>query len=149
MSTNKWEALKTFYKSVEFNIMSAGRNEWGIHPYEWEQFTTMTQIEAWFWQDVRIADIVLYPQYPVDRFFVDFANPVAKVAVECDGRDFHVDKEKDKRRDDILSAIGWKVYRITGRDCRKDFNGKTMERSASRKLVDYLGERHKISRAGQ
>lgn len=35
----------------------------------------MTPIERWLWADIRHADAVFYPQYPVGNFFVDFANP--------------------------------------------------------------------------
>ena len=58
----------------------------------------------------------MYPQWPQCGFFLDFANPVARVAIECDGREFH-DSVKDGRRDAILEAEGWTVYRLTGRDC--------------------------------
>ena len=39
-----------------------------------------------------------YPQYPIGKYFVDFADPVKKIVIECDGKKYHQDKEKDKRR---------------------------------------------------
>ena len=90
-------------------------------PYSWESTgLQMTPIEAWLWGDIRCVGSVLYPQYPVGGFFVDFGNPVAKVAVECDGHDFHLDKAKDDRRDAALRALGWTVYRFTGSECKED-----------------------------
>ena len=59
----------------------------------------------------------LYPQYPVSKYIVDFGNPIVKVAVECDGREWHLDKKKDERRDDNLASLGWLTYRISGKDC--------------------------------
>ncbi len=47
-------------------------------------------------------------------FRLDFALPKEKIAIECDGakhRPFS-QKEKDKQRDVILKAHGWKVIRV-------------------------------------
>jgi hypothetical protein len=60
----------------------------------------------------------LWPQLPVDRFFVDFGNPIAKVALECDGAQWH-DEAKDARRDAILHELGWKVWRAPGWRCNR------------------------------
>ena len=98
------------------------RSEWGVDPYAWEHEggIRMTPIEVAMWSDIRMEGAVFYPQYPVDKFFLDFANPVAKVALECDGYAFHLDKEKDAARDARLSELGWTVYRFTGRECMQD-----------------------------
>lgn len=57
----------------------------------------------------------------VGRWFVDFAFIENKIAVEVDGRQ-HDDKERadsDKRKDEYLESLGWKVIRI------KWFNPRT------------------------
>jgi very-short-patch-repair endonuclease len=77
-----------------------------------------TPIESAAWQDIRQACLPLWPQLPVGRFFVDFGNPVAKVALECDGAQFH-NAEKDAARDAELSEMGWFVYRAPGWRCKK------------------------------
>ena len=50
---------------------------------------------------------------------VDFGNPIAKVALECDGAQFH-DARKDAARDRKLAALGWTVYRVPGWQCLRD-----------------------------
>ena len=53
-------------------------------------------------------------QYPINGFFVDFAFPEAKLAIEYDG--FHHLKEgqfeKDLDRQVIIENAGWKVWRV-------------------------------------
>ena len=116
-----WNAIKAFYRSHEAKIMQSA-NEWGVDPYSWEEDAgvTMTPIESAMWSDIRMEGAIFYPQYPVLSYFVDFANPVAKVAIECDGAEFHTDWKKDEVRDSNLRQIGWSVYRFTGSQCMKD-----------------------------
>jgi very-short-patch-repair endonuclease len=99
---NNWKAIKEFYERNADAILSEPRNEWAIDPYAWAPFVEMTPIEEWLWGDIRAANAVFYPQWPVGGVFLDFANPVAKVAIECDGAAYHTDKEKDAARDTRL-----------------------------------------------
>lgn len=145
---NDWAAIRAFYREAEPDILAAGRNEWGIDTYLWDELGIihMTPIEYWLWHDIRANDAVLYPQYPIGRYFVDFANPVAKVAVECDGAAYHTDREKDARRDAELEAIGWSVYRAPGWMCRTDFNPETQELGQAHLFIQNICEQHGISR---
>lgn len=144
---NHWSLIAAFYKKHNPAILASPRNEWAIDPYAWDTpqpMIFMTPIEEAFWADVRQIGAVLYPQYPVAGVFLDFANPIAKVAVECDGAQFHKDKTKDADRDAMLASRGWTIYRLTGRECRQDFNEVTRELSAPAKLVQKLIQRHGI-----
>lgn len=77
-----------------------------------------TPIEFDTWHSIRSnGRVPLCPQYPVLNYFTDFANPYLKIIVECDGAEFHLDKQKDDDRDLKLKQAGWKVYRISGSDC--------------------------------
>ena len=145
---NDWNALRDLYAELTPQILATPRNEWVTHAYSWnegEQILTMTPIEAWLWHDIRTIDAVLYPQYPVGRVFVDFANPKAKVAIECDGAAFH-DARKDAERDARLAELGWRVYRAPGWLCRTDFDEKTMRISPAHQFVREIAEHHRIVR---
>jgi very-short-patch-repair endonuclease len=130
-------------------------NEWGMDPYEWDQRGTgikLTPIEAALWHDIRAEACVLYPQLPVGRFFVDFGNPAAKVAIECDGAAWHTDEAKDKARQAEIEHMGWTVYRITGSDCFTDFiegeaesGAPLIKAGAARLLIRQIANRHGIS----
>ena len=144
---NKWKLIAAFYKAINAEILATPKSEWATDPYAWDMgrpMIFMTPIESAFWADVRQFDAVLYPQYPIAGFFVDFANPVAKVAVECDGAQFHQDKARDDARDALLKSKGWTVYRLTGQECKQDFNDETREYSTPAKLVQHLIARHRI-----
>lgn len=76
----------------------------------------MTPIEIQFWHEARAMLTGVWPQYPVGRFIADFAMPVLKIAVECDGRAYH-DPARDEARDAEMARMGWTVYRVTGSQC--------------------------------
>jgi hypothetical protein len=144
---NDWNSIRSFYRKWQDEILEAGRNQWAEDDaYLWDHVggITLTPIENWLWSDIRAVGAVLYPQYPVGRFFVDFGNPVARVAIECDGAAFHQDKEKDAARDAELERMGWTVYRITGKDCRTQFNEETREPGVALPFVREIAERHQI-----
>lgn len=80
--------------------------------------SVFTPIESAAWQSIRHHGLPFLPQYPIGRYFADFADPDTKIVIECDGRAFHQDMEKDAARDRDMAASGWTVFRLTGRECR-------------------------------
>lgn len=114
-----FNAIKTYYGFMSESILSHRKDQYAIDPYAWEPFMRLTPIEDAMWGDFRCIGMVMYPQYPVGRYFVDFANPVAKVAIECDGKEFHLDFAADVARQREIEALGWTVYRFTGRQCKE------------------------------
>jgi len=113
------ENIKQHYSEILPRIMSRDKGQW-VAPYtdlvDWNLL--FSPIEEQTWMALRsFGKCPLYPQYPIDRFFVDFGNPKFKVAIECDGKEWHQDKEKDAKRDMILLEQGWHIFRISGADC--------------------------------
>lgn len=145
---NNWNAIRAFYADTNPLIMAERKNEWAVDPYAWDdkKIIFMTPIENWLWHDIRHCNAVLYPQYPVLNFFIDFANPVAKVAIECDGEAYHQDKAKDEARDDRLRTAGWTVYRITGKHCRLECDEETGAPSLPHLFIQRICNLHGISR---
>lgn len=146
-----WDRVRRYYRQHCQSILAAGANSWGLDPYQWEfeAEIELTPIERLFWFDVRAEGVVLYPQYPVDRFFVDFGNPAVRVAVECDGAFWHVDAARDAERQAELEAAGWSVYRITGSDCWRDDiededRRRVIEVSPGRQLLRQICVEHDI-----
>ena len=97
------------------------RHPYRVDPYflKWEDF--FSPIESVAWGSIRTFGVPLYPQYPAMGFFLDFANPAVKVALEMDGKEWH-NKEKDLARDKKLYSAGWRVFRVPGRECYTDFD---------------------------
>lgn len=144
---NNWNAIRKHYDWAGPLILAGRPDEWAIDAYAWDcGIMQLTHIEDWLWQDMRQANIVMYPQWPVDNMFLDFANPVAKVVIECDGVEFHRDQEKDNERDSRLAAQGWTIYRAPGWLCRTEFNEETNEKSEAREFLDDICTRHRIKR---
>lgn len=86
-------------------------------PYKFSDwFEWLTPIERNVWSDIRYLGLPFYPQFPVGKYFLDFADPFKKIALEIDGK-VHLDaevKEKDKHKDTYLEKNGWTVIRIQG-----------------------------------
>lgn len=119
----RFEAIKRHYAALSPIILAGESDEWAVCAYAWDTPSSgirLSPIERALWCDIRQQNVVMYPQYPVAGYFVDFANPVAKVAIECDGAAFHVNAAKDASRQRHIEAKGWTVYRISGADCMRD-----------------------------
>lgn len=147
-----WQRIRAHYARHGAELTTC-RSDWAIDPYAWDHDTgiVMTPIESALWHDIRAEGAVFYPQYPVGRFFVDFANPAAKIAIECDGAAFHTDKAKDAARDAELAKAGWHIYRITGNACVKDttvsqdeLGRPVVSLSAARLLIRSIADKHRI-----
>lgn len=107
----RWQIIRDAYELMLPRIM-----EGYVNPYflDWD----FTPIENLAWMDIRGRGLPLYPQFPVGRVFIDFADPVRKIGVELDGAAYH-DHAKDLARDTALLNQGWKIFRVKGRDAVK------------------------------
>lgn len=88
------------------------------NPYVRNWLTEFTPIENFVWSDIRKYGLPFYPQIPVSTFFLDFACPMKKIAIECDGKEFH-NGSKDSLRDKELGELGWSVFRLEGHECNR------------------------------
>lgn len=52
------------------------------------------------------------PEYRVGNYYIDFADPLKKIAIEVDGKQWHSDTKRDAKKDSCLRKQGWTVYRI-------------------------------------
>lgn len=112
-----WNMIRDVYFENHKDIMKYGqRGQYGLDPYFIDWNAIFTPIEDITWGDIRTSGLVMYPQYPVGNVFIDFANPSMKVGIEVDGKDFH-NKKDDYIRDEKLASKGWKIFRITGKEC--------------------------------
>lgn len=117
---NDRRIVREFYRRALPEIKCFPANVWAIDPYAWSDYIALTPIEEALWNDIRHHGIVAYPQFPVGPFFVDFGNPVARIAIECDGAKWHSTPEqldRDSDRQAELELAGWRVFRLSGREC--------------------------------
>lgn len=120
----EFDAIREAWKRHEPAILAACKKGRTVDPYfhQWQ----MTPIEEMAWNAIRGVGIPMYPQYPALRFFLDFADPRKRIALECDGKQWH-DVERDRKRDRLLSEHGWTVYRVTGADCMRPVDWPAIE----------------------
>lgn len=71
-------------------------------------------------------DIHCKPQFEIGTKRVDIAFPIAKLVVECDGKEFHHDNQdqidRDQKRDIYLAKKGWRVLHIEGLAIRRNID---------------------------
>lgn len=148
----RYAALQALYRGIWPEVKKTPAHRWTIDPnlIDWSGY--FSPIEAAVWGEIRAEGAVLYPQHPVGRFFVDFGNPRARVGIECDGKQWHTDKAKDAARQKEIEAYGWRVYRLTGRQCfalsHEEFDGDGCEvpiDGSAQELIREVCKRHGIS----
>lgn len=114
--TDKWGFFRQLYmENIPF-ILEASRKDkkrWSnIYLLDWRKH--LSPIEQIAWDSIRVtSEIVLYPQFPLFNFFIDFANPLLRIGLELDGKNYH-STEKDIKKDLHLKRFGWKIFRATG-----------------------------------
>ena len=76
----------------------------------------LSPIEFQLYEEMRRKGLLPSLQYCVEGYFVDFAFPDVRVAVEADGAEFHGEQQRDhdKKRDFHLRRAGWKVMHFRG-----------------------------------
>jgi len=94
------------------------REYYNVHPnpsdkngYDWK----MSDIESRTWSALRCIKYCkdFNPEYPVLNYFVDFGDPLKKIAIECDSKKYHFGKyEQDTERQIKIQNKGWKVFRF-------------------------------------
>jgi hypothetical protein len=106
-------AIRQYYAENHSVIMNA--TGFGIDKYHYRWMNKMSPIERIVFDECVSAGLVMYPEYPIGPYWVDLGNPRDKVAIECDGKEYHLDARKDAiRHNEIEQAYGWKIYRISG-----------------------------------
>lgn len=118
---NIFESQKVFKDYYEHNynkiIERAKYGHWhNAYGIDFTKFFTPIEYDAWC--VIRASRVILYPQYPVLNYFLDFGNPYLKIGLETDGKNFH-NQEKDKIRDNNLLKEGWKIFRVSGSEANR------------------------------
>jgi very-short-patch-repair endonuclease len=62
-------------------------------------------------------------QFPIDRYFADFACVEAKLIVELDGSQHAARTDYDAERTRVLEACGWHVMRIWNNEVLENMEG--------------------------
>lgn len=115
LRTKRFEETNRFHIGNIFNNAIRGLNfESPI-----EEYMATALIKHGLMQHCRI-------QFEIGTKRVDFAFPLAHLAVECDGMEYHFLEqeqiEKDQKRDVYLAKKGWRVLHIEGLAIRRNID---------------------------
>lgn len=111
-SPKRWAAIRSIHAILDRERINEP------YPVDWTRIFTPIERDAW--HALRHYGVPMRPQYPVGKFFVDFANPVHRIALECDGKAWH-DARKDRARDQVCADLGWTVFRASGVECSRNW----------------------------
>lgn len=93
---------------------------------DWEKQKCESPIEMRLYNALRNNGYTPVTQVKEGRYRIDIAFIPHKIAIECDGRDFHSspkDRARDRRKDAYLRSQGWKVLRFSGSRIHRDMGG--------------------------
>ncbi|MEP4766769.1 MAG: DUF559 domain-containing protein [Roseibium sp.] len=99
----------------------------------------MTDAEKKLWQVIRahrLDGIAFRRQMPISGYIVDFAAPEHRLIVELDGSQ-HGELQgllSDKKREERLASLGWKIVRFWNADVNDDLDG------VCRKILSACGK---------
>lgn len=85
-------------------------------------------IETYLWDALEREELfyMARKQYEIGPYRIDIAFPVCKLAIECDGAEYHraniTQLERDQKRDKYLARKGWRTIRFSGIEIRRDIN---------------------------
>lgn len=108
-----WRETRRYYESCR-HLISGSKEALAIDPYAVNWMALFSPIEYEAWNSLREYGLPFYPQYPISKYFADFADPHSSLVIECDGDAWH-DKSRDQTRDEAMKALGWQILRIPGR----------------------------------
>lgn len=75
-------------------------------PIEWRLYNTL-----------KYRGEIVEPQVPCGKYRIDLVLREYRIAIECDGKDYHSSPEQkahDRRKNDYLRKNGWNVLRFSG-----------------------------------
>lgn len=100
------ERLKTMYLQEYEDAFRSGKHKLDPYLEDWRE--TLNEIEFKFYSDIKSIGVFLYPYYPVNKIFADFANPFEQIAVII--RYKKSDENTIREKSSYLKKCGWIVY---------------------------------------
>lgn len=87
----------------------------------------MTEAEVILWSRLRRKAVhgrSFRRQHPIGPYIADFACRSARLVIEVDGATHSTDHEiaYDKKRDEYMTARGWRVFRISNMDVYRNLD---------------------------
>lgn len=117
---SKLDTSEKTRKRIAESIRKLQKENPKIHPnYILAQKGHVTAIEKLIKEELTRRKLKFEIQHRVLSYWIDFAFPNIKLAVECDGERWHSTEEqilRDKKRDERLKNVGWTVLRFKDKE---------------------------------
>jgi very-short-patch-repair endonuclease len=92
-------------------------------PYKLNHYSKGPSYPERYWKKIlNKANINYVEQYQIHTYQLDFALVERKIDIEIDGDQHYLDQrivESDKRRNEYLESLGWKIIRIRWSEYKK------------------------------
>lgn len=89
-----------------------------VPPMDHQRLKCESPIEVRLYGALTTRGYYVQTQVPCGRYCIDIALPQYRLAIECDGREYHSTPEQkahDRSKNAYLRSHGWKVLRFSGR----------------------------------
>ena len=114
--------VRNKYKSLwpidEVVLSTKGSHLW-TDPYLYGDWgSLLSKAEFGVWHDIRLFGLKFLPEFPAGKYFIDFADPIRKIAIEVQSKQWHSGADKlhfDIDRTKRLEDMGWFVMWIDAR----------------------------------
>jgi very-short-patch-repair endonuclease len=112
-----------------------------MSPWVYSHYTKRRSYAERYWKRVfNTYGVKFEEQYPVSLYCLDFAILEAKIDVEIDGEQHYYDQrivDSDKRRNEYLENLGWKIIRIRWSEYKKLINKQDRKRYV-KKIIEEI-----------
>lgn len=101
-----FDKIRELYLLKYKEAVQEGKQKLPTYLLPWEK--VLGEIQRLFFNDFHTVGVYIYPYYPVDTLFVDFANPFKKVAVLIKYKHSNILELESKI--EYLKVRGWTTY---------------------------------------
>ncbi|MDQ0257954.1 very-short-patch-repair endonuclease [Evansella vedderi] len=115
-----------FFSLLLFPLILALKYDYTKPEHDKERYKCQSPIESRLYEALKRNGYPVSTQVREGPYSIDIALRGARIAIECDGKDYHSSpsqKERDRKRDAFLRRRGWKVLRFSGKRIYRDLNG--------------------------
>ncbi len=148
---NKLDKIRLHYY-VNQDIIRESYPKCLSHGIEIKRMEDLSPIEIKVYETIKFHNLPLLPQFPVKKYFLDFGDPIKKIAIEVDGKAFHLDKRKDDLRQKEIENEGWIFYRIQGgktyfpiHEYYEHLTGKDFENSSQNEINVFINQHKNLN----
>ena len=144
IACSKLDTSKETREKIAESIKKLQEEDPTLHPnYILSQKGHETQIEKLVREELTRRRLLVEKQYKLGSYWVDFAFPEHKIAIECDGKYWHSKEEhvrKDRQREERIRKLGWMILRFKETEILNDVKnvGYEIESALNRQKGDSI-----------